>query len=172
MPIETIDFSEKGSFLKETYPLFQTSGFAARFAFPFAKEVCKGIGLDVGTGKDEWCFPGALPIDPKINQWDAMNIPKVASGGGWDYIFSSHCLEHLDRWVDVLDYWFTHLRDGGVLFLYLPDQSQKYWLPWNNRKHVSVFTPEIIQWYLHTKAKKVFVSGVDLNNSFIAIAEK
>ena len=76
-------------------------------------------------------------------------------------------------WVGALDYWGTKLKDGGNLFLYLPDFSQRYWRPWNNRKHVTVFEPEIIKEYLDEREyKNVFVSGIDLNNSFIAVGEK
>ena len=71
-----------------------------------------------------------------------------------------------------MDYWFEHLKDGGTLFLYLPDFSQEYWRPWNNRKHKHVFTPNIIRDYMIDRGyKNVFVSGVDLNNSFIAVGE-
>ena len=52
--ISTIEY--KG----EVYPSFQASGFAARFAFPFAKEVCHGIGFDIGCAKREWALPGAI----------------------------------------------------------------------------------------------------------------
>jgi predicted SAM-dependent methyltransferase len=46
-----------------------------------------------------------------------------------DYIYSSHCLEHVDNWIETLEYWIKNLKDGGILFLYLPDFSQKYWRP-------------------------------------------
>jgi SAM-dependent methyltransferase len=152
------------------YPKYQTQGFAAKFIFPFAKEVCFGKGYDIGCNREEWKLPNAIGIDPLISgNLNATNLPT----GEVDYIFSSHCLEHLDRWVDVLDYWYLHLKTGGTLFLYLPDKSQEYWLPWNNRKHVQFFTPDIIRKYLTDKGyKNVFVSGVDLNNSFAAMAEK
>jgi predicted SAM-dependent methyltransferase len=90
-----------------------------------------------------------------------------------DYIFSSHCLEHLPHWVDALDHWSSRLKSGGTLFLYLPHRSQEYWKPWNNRKHVHIFDEEMIRAYLtDTGYTKVCVSGVDLNNSFMAMAEK
>ncbi len=72
-----------------------------------------------------------------------------------------------------MNYWYDRLVDGGTLFLYLPDYSQKYWRPWNNRKHKHVFKPEIIKDYMIDKGyKNVFVSGIDLNNSFMAMGEK
>lgn len=153
----------------EIYPAFQASGFAARFAFPYAKEVCKGTGYDIGCNRLEWAFPNAMPIDVSFNNgYSATNLPLNA-----DYIFSSHCLEHLDNWVDVLDYWYEKLNIGGVLFLYLPSFDQHYWRPWNNRKHKNIFTPEIIEEYMKDKGyKNIFKSGVDLNNSFMIYGNK
>ena len=154
----------------EYYPLFQASGFAARFAFPFAKEVCKGIGYDIGCNRPEWCLENAIPIDKIIHdEWEAMNLPPQQV----DFIFSSHCLEHLPNWCEALDYWLEHIKKGGVLFLYLPHRSQKYWLPFNDRKHIHFFDEDIIREYLQNKEiKKHFISGIDLNNSFTIIIEK
>ena len=154
------------------YPAWQASGFAARFAFPFAMEVCKGYGIDVGCNRREWMFPGAQPIDPVINRkYDAYNLPNEQ----YDYIFSSHCLEHLPNWVDALDVWNDVLKPGGVVFLYLPDHSQVYWRSWHNRKHIHNLTPEIVGNYFYDQPDKwtdIWVSNVDLNNSFIVMAHK
>ena len=167
------------------YPAFQASGNAARFVIPFAKEVCKGVGVDVGCNREEWCFPGAYPIDPVLNEWyHAYNIPfhyekddsdEIVELNELDYIFSSHCLEHLPNWVQALDYWHTRLKSGGVVFLYLPDHSQTYWRGWHNRKHIHNLKPEIVGNYFKDQPEmwtNLFVSGVDLNNSFVAMAEK
>lgn len=165
--IETIEF--KGS----VYPKFQSQGFAAKFAFPYAEQVCKGNGLDIGCNRHEWAFPGAVPVDPVLNLWDALNLPLLKDTDGWDYIFSSHCLEHIPNWVDAMDHWYEKLKQGGVLFLYLPHPSQEYWLPWNNRKHIHILRPEDIQAYMQDKGyKNIFRSGVDLNNSYMIFGEK
>ena len=163
--IKTIEFNG------QEYPLFQAEGFASKFAFPFALEVCKGVGLDIGCTKKEWALPGAIPIDKIFNDnCDAMNLPDMVV----DYIFSSHCLEHLDNWVESLDYWTTRIKKGGVLFLYLPHRSQKYWLPFNNKKHIHYFDQEILREYIESSGKyrNIFISGTDLNNSFIVIGER
>lgn len=153
------------------YPSFQKEGNAAQFAIPYAKHLCKGEGLDVGCGAMNWRFPGSWPVDPAINKYDALNFPDYSEK--WDYIFSSHCLEHLDNPYEALDYWTYKLREHGVLFLYLPDFSQEYWRPWNNTKHVHVLTPEIIRGYMEDKQyDNIFISGVDLNNSFMATGHK
>ena len=157
------------SYKKHKYPSFQSQGNAAQFAIPYAKHVCSGVGIDVGCNRVEWSFPGSLPVDPVINDYDALNFPY----DNLDYIFSSHCLEHLYDWVSVLDYWTSKLKIGGVLFLYLPDYSQEYWKPWNNRKHLNIFSPTIIKDYLEDRNyNTIFTSQVDLNNAFMVMAEK
>ena len=152
------------------YPEFQTQGNASQFAIPYAQHVCRGFGYDIGCMKPEWSFPGSRPIDLSFNDpWDADNLPPEEP----NYIFSSHCLEHVDNWVSTMDYWYNVLVEGGTLFLYLPDFSQRYWRPWNNRKHLHIFTPEIIREYMiHRGYRNIFVSGIDLNNSFMATGEK
>jgi len=164
MSVQTISFNNN------IYPKFQSEGNASQFAIPYAKHVCKGMGYDVGCMKKEWAFPGAIPIDLSFDDpWDALHLPAK----NVDYIFSSHCLEHISNWVSVLDYWSSCLKVGGVLFLYLPDYSQKYWRPWNNRKHVNIFTASILFDYLtENNYKSIFASGVDLNNSFMVFGEK
>ena len=162
--MELIEFNGK------KYPKFQSIGNASQFAIPFAKHVCTGYGYDIGCMKKEWSLPNSVPIDIEFNdEWDAYNLPKK----NVDYIFSSHCLEHLNNWVNAMDYWYDTLKIGGVLFLYLPDYSQEYWRPWNNRKHKHCFTPNILETFLNDKnMKNIFVSGIDLNNSFMVVCEK
>ena len=162
--IETILF--KG----DVYPAFQAKGYAAQFAIPYAMHVCKGLGYDIGCMKKEWAFPGAIPIDKSFfDGSEALCLPFK----GVDYIFSSHCLEHLDDWVEALNYWTSLIKPGGVLFLYLPHPEQKYWLPWFNRKHRHSFTPKLIKDYMIDHSyKNIFNSEIDLNHSFMIMGEK
>jgi len=161
--IKTINFKDK------KYPHFQSTGNAAQFALPFAKHLCKGTGYDIGCNREEWKLPGSRGIDISYNDgYNATNLPD----GEVDYIFSSHCLEHLDNWVQVLLYWKSKLKPGGVLFLYLPHYEQTYWRPWHNTKHKSIFLPVFINDFMvDNNFVNVFVSERDLNNSFIAVGE-
>jgi SAM-dependent methyltransferase len=149
------------------YPAFQAQGNAAQFAIPYALQFCKGLGYDIGFCKEAWKLSGAIGIDSSLDDgFHAMKLPQQ----NVDYIFSSHCLEHVDDWVATLLYWLSCIKKGGVLFLYLPDISQKYWRPWHNRKHLHCFTPEIIKSFLEdNRCKDIFVSGIDLNHSFMAV---
>lgn len=117
------------------YPGYLKTGNAMRFIEPTAKQFCKGQGLDVGAG--DWPLHGSMPIDLKRGS-DALNLPE----GEWNYIFSSHCLEHLGNTVEVLEHWKTRIKPGGVLFLYLPHPDMHYWRPQNCRKHLHLFYPK------------------------------
>ena len=163
MQMELVEFKD------QKYPFFQTQGNASQFSIPFALHFCKGNGYDIGFCKEEWKFPGAIGIDIGLNNgFDANNLPKEEV----DYIYSSHCLEHVEHWLETIELWISKIKKGGILFLYLPDFSQKYWRPWNNRKHNHCFTPEIIKQFLEdSNMKNVFVSGIDLNNSFMVVCE-
>ena len=152
------------------YPKFQEEGNASQFAIPFAKHFCKGYGLDIGCNRHEWALPGAIGVDLVFKdgndayQFEYENL---------DFIYSSHCLEHLDDWVTALDYWTSKLKRGGTLFLYLPHYDQVYWRPWNNRKHKHIFTKEIITDYMIDRNYDcIFSSGKDLNDSFMVVGEK
>jgi hypothetical protein len=167
MSLSTCEFN------KIHYPKFQSEGNAAQFAIPFAKHLCIGQGYDIGCNRLDWAYPGARPIDLVFDdEWNAYSLPDNLV----DYIFSSHCLEHLPNWVTALDYWLSKIKSGGVLFLYLPHYSQEYWRPWNNRKHIHALAPTVIKDYLLAtnliNKEKLFITGEDLNNSFIVVAEK
>ena len=167
--MELIEFNGKH------YPAFQSKGFAARWTFPFANEILSGRGYDIGPSKLEWKLPDSdnrtvIPIDLVFeDDFEAMNLPI----GKVDFIFSSHCLEHLPNYVDAIDYWVDNLKSGGMLFLYLPHYTQEYWLPFNNRKHIHSFNGRELEKMLIARGlNNIFLSGVDLNNSFTLIAQK
>jgi predicted SAM-dependent methyltransferase len=166
--IETVEFKGK------EYPSFQAKGFASRFAFPFAKLVCFGKGVDIGCGKIEWCLPCARPIDLTLDDgYDAMHLPD----NDYDFIFSSHLLEHLPEPWATLDYWSSSLKTGGVMFLYLPDvmteNANPYHLPWNNRKHLNIIEPQHVYKYMVDNGfTNIFMSGTDLNSSYMVMGEK
>jgi len=119
----------------DLYPTYLRDGNAIQFIAPIASKFCRGSGLDVGCGK--WPFPGAVPVELK-DGGDAYALPD----GVFDYVLSSHCLEHLSDPVAALEHWKTRLRPGGVLVLYLPHPDQKYWRPANCRKHRHIFWPK------------------------------
>ena len=113
------------SYNGELFPGYLSHGNASSFILEKAKNFCQGKGIDVGAG--DWAFPGAIPIQEE----DYQNAYKLDlfQDNSLDYVFSSHCLEHLKQWDQALALWIRKIKSGGVLFLYLPHESMKLWNP-------------------------------------------
>lgn len=125
------------------YPDYLKRGNACQFIAPTALQFCRGKGVDVGGGK--WPLPGAVVVDqgPGFEHSSPTNLPPGhLDDGKWDYVFSSHCLEHLANPVAAVEHWKTRIKPGGVLFLYLPHREMRYWNPSNCRKHLHIFHQE------------------------------
>jgi SAM-dependent methyltransferase len=138
----------------ELYPDYLNHGNAASFILETAQRYCRGRGIDVGA--NAWPFPGAVPIENEPHQ-NAHRLDAFADGS-LDYVFSSHCLEHLDRWEEALDLWIRKLRPGGVLFLYLPHESMKLWnpgAPWVMNGHRWQPTLEILLPFLEGRGLEI-----------------
>lgn len=117
------------------YPEYLKHGDQCQYVTPIAQKFCAGLGLDIGSNK--WPLRGAIPVE-LTDGGDAMHLPK----GEFDFVFSSHCLEHLANPVAALEHWKTRIKTGGVLFLYLPHPDMTYWKPQHCRKHLHTWRPE------------------------------
>ena len=156
------------SYKRKLYPSLVSRGKKTYYIERIAQEFCKGKGIDVGYG--DYQLPGAIPIDIKQDtEYHAMNLP--AKDGSLDYIFSSHCLEHLPNWVQAIQYWKTKLKpQDGVMFLYLPHYDMEYWRPWNNTKHIHIMDQDKIKdCFTHFGLINTIISNMDLTYSFSAI---
>lgn len=150
----------------QLYPGYLKDGNACRFVDAYAQQFCQGYGVDVGAGN--WPLPFAVPVEIK-DGGDAMNLP----GGPFDYVFSSHCLEHLPNPVAAIEHWQSKLKIGGVLFLNLPHPEMTYWRPENCRKHLHMFWPRDVVSMLETLGfKNIINSERDLSWSFQVVGYK
>ncbi len=118
----------------QIFPGYLKRGNASAHIAATAAHFCEGRGLDVGAGK--WPLPWAEPVE-LTNGGSAEALPE----GEYDFVFSSHCLEHLANPVAAIDHWKTRIKPGGVLFLYLPHPDMSYWRPQHCRKHLHTFRP-------------------------------
>ena len=159
-------YEYKGS----VYPEWIRDGNAVGAVQHFASMLCTGHGLDIGGTRD-WILQGAIGVNPYEfdPQHDAYNLP----GKDYDFIFSSHCLEHLENPIEALELWRDSLKSEGVMFLYVPHPDMEYWLPQNNRRHLHQWTPEAMAKILGDLGlRHVFASGRDLYWSFAVIGWK
>ncbi|NQT06290.1 MAG: methyltransferase domain-containing protein [Candidatus Omnitrophica bacterium] len=161
------------SYRGELYPEGINDGNRSPLIAEKAKEFCKGNGIDVGAG--ERPFPGAIPVEDELKQnaYKLDNFPD----GTLDYVFSSHCLEHLKRWDAALKLWIKKLKRGGILFLYLPHESMRLWnpgSPWVGSAHKWIPTYGVLNEFLSKNGMEIINHDPDRDRywSFYIVAKK
>ena len=112
----------------------------ARVVAPLAAQYCVGRGVDIGCGK--WPVFGARAIEDHAEE-NAYDIKEEENT--LDFVFSSHTLEHLERWKDALREWHRVLKPGGTLFLYLPHHACAMWEKGVNPQHLWTPTAQNVQ---------------------------
>jgi len=160
----------KGKF----YPDYLTVGGASHAIFREALRFCQGLGIDVGAGL--WPLPDVIPADIRRGPGVGRTVSDFESGS-LDYVFSSHCLEHIENWQETLAEWVSKLRLGGVLFLYLPHPDCGIWHPGSpivGDGHKWVPRPEIIKSAMQELSCQVvaYDDGPDAMYSFWVCGQK
>jgi SAM-dependent methyltransferase len=108
----------------------------------------RGNGIDIGGKPDPLAaYRSLLPLVKEIRTWDIEDGDAQFMAGApdeaYDFVHSSHCLEHLHDPVDGLQNWFRVLRKGGVLIVTVPDEDlyeQGQFPSTFNRDHKWTFT--------------------------------
>jgi SAM-dependent methyltransferase len=82
-------------------------------------QVLKGKGLDIGAGDD--------PVTPDVQRFDtehgdANEITKYIHDQ-FDFVYASHCLEHMYKPREALLDWWNLVRVGGHIFFAVPDED-------------------------------------------------
>lgn len=119
-------FAGGWEYKQHKYPDYLFMGGAGCAVFNKAKKYISGKGLDIGAGY--WEFQGSIPIDPCRGKGVKNTLNKFEKES-LDYIFSSHYLEHTDKWKTEIKEWVELLKKGGRLFLYLPHPNCMIWRP-------------------------------------------
>lgn len=94
----------------------------------FVSRYFVGRGLDVGAGSDP--LSGYAELFPRITgmvdwdweQGDAQQLAGVPDDS-FDFVHSSHCLEHLSDPAEGLANWLRVLKPGGHLVVTIPDED-------------------------------------------------
>jgi SAM-dependent methyltransferase len=114
----------------------------------FATRYFVGHGIDVGGGHDSLALYAELfPLMQYVivydaPQGDAQKLSNVADAS-FDFLFSSHCLEHVRDPVEALGNWIRVIKPGGHLVISVPDEDlyeQGVWPSTFNTDHKLTFT--------------------------------
>lgn len=109
--------------------------------------VVQKIGLDIGyKGSLPWAepvLPNAIGIDSDYPKYNGIHLPFATDSQ--DYVFSSHCLEHILPYTDCIREWHRVTKVGGRIIIIVPHQfiyEKKANLPskWNEGHH-RFYTP-------------------------------
>lgn len=170
----------------EIFPdlIAQMKGSGLRWIYRLAIKFCKGKGLDVGPcgvnadGSEYVGFPGAIPVDIRLpGSGSAMDLSKYEDGS-MDYVFSSHCLEHVTDPEKAFEEFYRVLKPGGVAFVYLPAPGHPNWDPNNNKavrkEHPWQPTPDTVGRLMLMADFRVeyLEREPDVCSSFVAIGRK
>jgi len=83
------------------------------------KEMFKGEGIDIGCGPKP-AFENAIGFD--LKDGDANYITEHVDKQ-FDFVFSSHCLEHMVDPITALYEWWKLVKPGGYLYIVVPDED-------------------------------------------------
>ncbi len=113
-----------------------------------------GVGLDVGAGGDS--LSRYVPLFPRLERVSDFDVP--GSNAYWtgdatllagvpdahfDFVHSSHCLEHLADPATALGHWLRVTRPGGHVIVLIPDwemYERETWPSVYNSDHKHCFT--------------------------------
>lgn len=114
----------------------------------FATRYFVGQGIDIGCGPDPVSqYQEQFPLMRGCRSWDmpdgdAQFLASVADET-FDFVHSSHCLEHMVDPREALQHWLRVLKPGGHLIVTIPDEDlyeQGLFPSTNNNDHKWTFT--------------------------------
>lgn len=100
----------------------------------------QGKGIDIGCGNDP-LTPDCQAWDRTLGSGDAQKMAGVADET-YDWVYSSHCLEHMVDPREALQNWWRILKPGGYLLVAVPSAllyEQGHWPSAFNADHKSTW---------------------------------
>lgn len=118
----------------------QDSRFATRYFI--------GEGVDIGCGPDPISqYAEQFPLMKGCRSWDLPDgdaqYLETVEDNTFDFVHSSHCLEHMVDPKIALEHWLRVLKPGGHLVITIPDEDlyeQGIFPSTNNDDHKWTFT--------------------------------
>lgn len=129
--------------------MFETAkAMRRRFRDPlFAERYFVGQGIDIGSGPDPLSRQmGFWPALKACDEWDIddgdAQLMEGVPNESYQFVYSSHCLEHVIDPSATLRRWWELIVPGGHLILAIPDEDlyeQGEWPPTFNTDHKHTF---------------------------------
>jgi len=92
----------------------------------------RGSGIDIGAGNDPLRVVEGLVRGWDVAEGDAQVMPGVPDGV-YDFVYSSHCLEHMRDVPEALRNWVRIIKPGGHLYVVVPDYVLYEKITWPSR---------------------------------------
>jgi len=94
----------------------------------FVSRYFVGNGIDIGCGSDSVeMYSELFPLMKDVTPWDLADGDAQLMAGvqdnKFDFVHSSHCLEHMIDPIDALKNWFRILKPEGHLVILVPDED-------------------------------------------------
>jgi len=94
----------------------------------YATRFLVGHGIDIGAGNDSLNqYLELFPLAKSCRSWDLddgdAQLLNSISDNFFDFVHSSHCLEHMVEPIVALNNWLRVLRPGGHLIILIPDED-------------------------------------------------
>ncbi len=94
-----------------------------------------GDGIDIGCGDDPLNYMPLYVIPFDKEDGDAQSVCRIGTEHrpDFDFVYSSHCLEHMSDVPLALKNWASLVREGGTVFIVVPDFQLYERLQWPSR---------------------------------------
>ena len=114
----------------------------------FVSNYFKGAGIDIGAGPDPLSkYHQQFPLMTSLKVWDMPDgdAQKMESAGDntYEFVHSSHCLEHLHDPYEAFENWIRICKPGGHIITTIPDEDlyeQGMWPSGHNPDHKTSWT--------------------------------
>ena len=94
----------------------------------YATRYLVGNGIDIGAGPDSIAhYYELFPLMKSCRGWDLQDgdaeLMSTVEDNSFDFVHSSHCLEHMRNPSVALDNWLRILKPGGYIVCLIPDED-------------------------------------------------
>ena len=114
----------------------------------FANTYFVGDGIDIGAGMDPITkYSQQFPLMTSVKEWDLSDgdaqLMANAADNSYNFVHSSHCLEHMYDPYEAFDNWLRICKPGGHIITTIPDEDlyeQGQWPSTFNGDHKTSWT--------------------------------